>query len=421
MEVYKFILGFFQRFTLTDKNILFLVLPVVLSVSFSLYLYMSSEQLLIFFSVFVSVVWLLSVLSLLKRNSRLEAALRKEAMNLNIINGYRDVVVGFEEVVGAINAEMVKTENETAQVKGLVSGAIEGLSTSFYQLNEKSQEQKEIVGSVIEDMSSTSASSGGGDSSASNINEFIESTKEILDHFVENMVETSVESMRLVYSLDEMWEKINKIFSVIDNLHGISDQTNLLALNATIEAARAGEYGRGFAVVASEVRKLSMSSNEFSNDINAMVKDAMSGIQESRDVIKRIAAKDTNIVLTSKTRVEDMMVSIEELQEATNNSLSIVDDMAGDIRNSVNAAVTSLQFEDMVVQLCDHIGNRTLVVAGFIDEFESAIDSVSKDGLGMKSLNRVKLACDGLIENISSVEHKAVGQSGMGSGEAELF
>lgn len=90
------------------------------------------------------------------------------------------------------------------------------------------------------------------------------------------------EMVKVVNNIATNSEKINKITDVIEK---IANKTNLLSLNAAIEAARAGEHGKGFAVVADEVGKLALNSAESSQEIAALVKQA---VEEARSAVTAV-------------------------------------------------------------------------------------------------------------------------------------
>ncbi|MBT2786574.1 MULTISPECIES: methyl-accepting chemotaxis protein [unclassified Halomonas] len=117
----------------------------------------------------------------------------------------------------------------------------------------------------------------------------------------------------VVNTMEDITHASDKIGEIVTLMNSISFQTNLLALNASVEAARAGEHGRGFAVVADEVRKLAGRSSEAANDIQKLIEDSQTKVNNGTTLVCNAGATMQDIV-THITRVTDVL---EEINAAT--------------------------------------------------------------------------------------------------------
>jgi methyl-accepting chemotaxis protein len=130
---------------------------------------------------------------------------------------------------------------------------------------------------------------------------------------LENLASDARASADAVKALAEASEEFGAFVTFVQKM---AKQSKLLALNAAMEAARAGEHGQGFAVVASEVRRLSANSADAAQRTEALVRDVLAKVQESRALSTR--TMDTVIGVLETTHLG--MHSFAQVEEAVRGS-----------------------------------------------------------------------------------------------------
>lgn len=324
-----------------------------------------------------------------------------------------DVHALHDEAYSHLKEQLTLIRSESDQINSLIQDAIMNLTNSFQGLNSQGEQQASMLNDLLHR-----------DDDGQGISSFIEETDQLLTYFVDGVLNTSKDSMYLMHRLDDMTEKVDGVFSLLGDVKDIASQTNLLALNAAIEAARAGEAGRGFAVVADEVRKLSQKSDDFSEEISVLTRDVKETLAAATEVINRVVSVDMSVALNSKHKVTEMSEAVTAMSEHSNQIIERTGEASQQMTLMVNQAITSLQFEDMCTQLSAHIGQRLNAV----DELSGLVDQLHEARMKPEILNdyrelltKIELSLTKLKPKIKSVEHKAVSQQDLDTGDIELF
>lgn len=310
--------------------------------------------------------------------------------------------------------------NEIKRAQAIFGEAIDKLVASFHGMNTLIHRQQQLGMQVV--------SGGIEDGSVSDFQNFASKTSETLRQFVDSVIENSRLAMSLVEMTDRIISQMSEVRGMLGEIEGIAKQTNLLALNAAIEAARAGEAGRGFAVVADEVRDLSGRTNHFSQQIRGSLTKMQTTIEATEQAINQMAAQDMTFALTSKNDVESAMVGINEMNRRTGDTVGELNAIAEQVEQSVNQAIMSLQFQDMVTQLLGHVGSRLEVLDEILaDEQRMAgVLNDTRDTAGaLAALSEICRHVDQISQKTGVISQKVdnnpVSQTGFASGDVELF
>jgi methyl-accepting chemotaxis protein len=256
--------------------------------------------------------------------------------------------------VDAVDEQLCSTRAEVAQTQAIFTEAIGRLITSFNDITVQVREQQTLA----VDLATGGVTDGSGGKLTHAFDEFVGETSKTLQFFVDATVQNSKLAMGLTDLIDKVRGQANAIQGALREVQAIAKQTDLLALNAAIEAARAGESGRGFAVVADEVRVLSTRTGEFSRQIHAHIASMHEASSGAERAIAEIASRDMNVALQSKRRVGQMMDEIGGVHAQMQQTAGQLALRTEKLEAEVNAAVTSLQFQDTVTQLLAHVGKR---------------------------------------------------------------
>ncbi len=319
--------------------------------------------------------------------------------------------------------QVQEMRGEVSRAESIFSDAIGKLIGSFNGMNEQVQRQQRLGMEII-----SGGDAGEGQSSVAAFESFASHTSETLRRFVDSVIENSRIAMSLVELTDRIMAQMRDVRGMLGEIEGIAKQTNLLALNAAIEAARAGEAGRGFAVVADEVRDLSGRTNHFSQQIRGQLANMQVTIEAAEGAINQMAAQDMTFALTSKDGVEQAMSGIEAMNRRTGHSVSQLNEIAGSMEVAVNQAIVSLQFQDLVTQLLGHVSRRLDVLAEMAQSQAEAASALGGGGdleaasaVVTTLCSRIEAAAQRLGELRQHVSNNPVQQSGLSSGDVELF
>ena len=303
------------------------------------------------------------------------------------------------------------SNDDLSQVQSLLGNAIGNLLGSFEGMHQLIKEQQDMASSVVADDHDGSMHSS------------LSETSDTLKALVGSIINNSRIGMELVEKMEEVSHQVSGILQVLGEIDSISKQTNLLSLNAAIEAARAGETGRGFAVVADEVRKLSARAEHFSKQIRDNVKNVHLSIEDAEKSINKMASLDMEFALDSKRRLDDIMDHVQKSNLEMTVVISRQGEISGKVNDVVGAAITSLQFQDMVNQLLQH---SRLRIESMQDAWNIIGNMAEKERSG-KPISTQDV--DHIYHKITEIFHNAgkatarnpVRQGDMGAGDIDLF
>lgn len=227
-----------------------------------------------------------------------------------------DEIGALMHAIDGIGHGLEKIVGEVRQVSSEIMLNTQGLAHDSEQINQQIGTQASSLEETSASMEQITATVQNTADNATQATQLVQQTDQAATVGAD-AVNQSVESMEAIKHAST---RIANITTVIE---GIAFQTNILALNAAVEAARAGEHGRGFAVVASEVRALAQRSSNAVKEIENLVADSLSKVEDGHQSAAKTQANMSNI-LQGIRQVKVLMSDIDVASHEQSSAISQV-------------------------------------------------------------------------------------------------
>lgn len=373
---------------------------------------------------FLAVATLLLATTVLSLRERRNWQARQKTHFQELNNVMSEYQVLSDEAMAHAELQFTSLETEMREAKEVIRASVSRISGSLTGLESQSSNQRQVLRSLIDQMLEMTDSDTR-DHEEVSLQRFFDETNTLIAEFAGKMTYLKESSQGIASSFEQMQAQVTRISGSLNDIAGITKQTDLLALNAAIEAARAGEAGRGFAVVADEVRNLAARTGEFNVDIRNGLTEILDSLREVGNRISDTANIDMSIADKSRAMLGELGGELLELTAKAREHSAQITAVTEQMHSLTQEGVMAMQFEDIVSQMMERVGQRTTNVGEYMHAFLALHQDNESDGLQRfrkRSQKLVELLVNSHVKSDAlRVSNSASNAKSNNNGEIELF
>ena len=292
-------------------------------------------------------------------------SIAKEEEAKKLVDQLTNILAKIEEKTICIDNEIGDCSRNADTLKNSSRSIVEAVG----QINNITQEQAENVANINVSMIESLNNINNTKNSAINVQNSSTEVQQQIDEGMNriNEVKNTMDNIGIhvggsFKAIEELYEQINDVNSLLSIISQIAEQTKLLALNANIEAARAGEMGKGFAVVAHEVGVLADKSDEIVKKIN----ETNILMQEKAKNVHSNFIEEKNIVLKGEEIVEEVQKYFREMK-------TCIDETNLQVKSQTNEVEEITKYYTSMQSSVESIGAISQENAASIEEITETI------------------------------------------------
>jgi len=318
----------------------------------------------------------------IKRITQISESLRLIAsgdlsVNVSMLSEVDTMGKSLHQMLENLNDMFSNINTSTVQVTTGAKQVADGAQSLAQGATEQAASIQQLSSSIAEIADKTKENAATAEKT-SKLSGFIKDNAEKGSHQMDDMITA-------VKEINDASQSIQKIIKTIDD---IAFKTNILALNAAVEAARAGQHGKGFAVVAEEVRNLASQSAEAARDTGDMIQNSM----EKAALGSQIAADTATSLKDIVSGINESSQLISEIARASEEqSLGIsqintgIDQVAQVVQNNSATAQQS-------AAASEQMSSQSIMLEELISRFKLRNDIAARKGIPSSAARQRKPA-----------------------------
>jgi methyl-accepting chemotaxis protein len=362
----------------------------------------------------------LIVATMISHGARARARASKLAQNKLIDDSVREYDMLCARIADNSETQYLRLRESLGQMQEVFGSAVGDLHRSLTGGGSQHQDSLRNLADELVALAATQ------DEATNNrgIERFSAETQAAIGSFVVTVQQLQASGSDIARRFADMRAKVDAVTHLMTEVNQINSQTELLALNAAIEAARAGEAGRGFAVVADEVRKLAQRTENFSDQIDALLREIHAAIDDVGAAVDVTASTDISHAESSQANVAALGAEMRELTARAAEQSRRINEVSEAIHRLVMQGVLSMQFEDIVSQVLDKLRLHTDFMSRYAHGFFDAHRDVEERD-GVARIQRRNATLGLLLEDSTRSEQEirfeALRQTAISAGDVDLF